>query len=117
MAQPHLIPQEEILLRKHYEFYRSLETGSRKPMTEEQVHFVAVCRGQSKAETEHEKTYAKYMRLRVVQRREQYEKREARTGIPEYEEGYPRPDWFTDDDWKKMRRQDFVDMNQRRREL
>ena len=25
------------------------------------------------------------------------------SGIPEYEEGYPRPGWFTDEDWKKGR--------------
>lgn len=29
---------------------------------------------------------------------------ERSTGIPEFEEGYPRPGWFTDEDWKKLHR-------------
>jgi uncharacterized protein YifE (UPF0438 family) len=28
---------------------------------------------------------------------------ERSTDIPEFEEGYPRPGWFTDEDWKKLR--------------
>ena len=33
-----------------------------------------------------------------------------RSPIPDYEEGYPRPGWFTDEDWKKMRSQDYAAM-------
>ena len=33
-----------------------------------------------------------------------------RDHVPEYEEGTPRPGWFTDDDWKKMRKQDYAAM-------
>jgi uncharacterized protein YifE (UPF0438 family) len=117
MSQPQLTPREEVLLKKHLAFYQLLENGKWNPTTNAQKHFVAICRGHGRAETEHEKAYTKYLRIRALQRREQYAKREAHNGIPEYEEGYPRSDWFTDDDWKKMRRQDFVDMNHRRREL
>lgn len=116
MPQLQLTLQEEALIEKYREFFQSLETGRRKPTTDAQAHFVAVCRGHSHAETEHEKAYAKLMRIRAIQRREQYHAREAQGGISEYEDGYPHPGWFTDEDWKKLRRQDFADMNQRRRE-
>ena len=33
------------LLVAHYQFYRSLDTGSRVPVTAAQRHFIAVCRG------------------------------------------------------------------------
>ena len=36
--------------------------------------------------------------------------------IPEYEEGTPKPGWFTDDDLKKMRKQDYADMKNNHRE-
>lgn len=45
------------LLRRHYSFYRSLDRGKRKPVTEAQRHFVAVCRGQLSAMTSHELAY------------------------------------------------------------
>jgi uncharacterized protein YifE (UPF0438 family) len=110
-------PQEKVLLYRYYEFYRALETGKRKPSTAAQKHFVAVCEGRAKAETLHEKTYAKYMKTRATQRREQAQEKAMQTEIPEYEEGYPRPDWFTDDNRKKMRSQDFADLTQRRRAM
>jgi uncharacterized protein YifE (UPF0438 family) len=36
--------------------------------------------------------------------------------IPEYEEGYPKPSWFTNEDWKRMRRQNYADMKKHHRE-
>jgi uncharacterized protein YifE (UPF0438 family) len=39
-----------------------------------------------------------------------------RRKIPDYEEGYPKPGWFTDEDWKKMRRQDYADMKKHHRD-
>jgi hypothetical protein len=33
--------------------------------------------------------------------------------IPEFEDGAPRPGFFTDDDWKKNRAGQFRDMKQR----
>ncbi len=112
-----LTQQEKVLLHKYFEFYRALEKGTRKPSTAAQKHFVAVCQGRAKAETLHEKTYAKYMKIRAAQRRKHLEKKAAQTEISEYEEGYPRPHWFTDEDWKKVRSQDFTDMRRRHREM
>jgi uncharacterized protein YifE (UPF0438 family) len=43
-------------------------------------------------------------------------KSNSKSNIPEYEEGYPKPDWFTDEDWKKMRRQDYADMKKHHRD-
>ena len=40
----------------------------------------------------------------------------AKSKIPEYEEGCPKPGWFTDDDWKKMRSQDYADMKKHHRD-
>jgi uncharacterized protein YifE (UPF0438 family) len=114
-SRPNFTQQEKVLLYKYFEFYRALETGKRKPNTAAQRHFVAVCQGRASAETVHEKAYAKYMRLRAMQRRKQYDETAAQQDIPEYEEGYPRPGWFTDEDWKKKRGQDFAEMNQRRK--
>jgi len=55
---------ELLLLERYLRFYRDLESGARQPTTPAQVRFVAVCGGQAVAQTEHEKVYAKYMRLR-----------------------------------------------------
>ena len=41
---------------------------------------------------------------------------QVKSDIPEYEEGYPKPGWFTDDDWKKMRGQDYADMKKHHRD-
>jgi len=87
---PHQLTQKEkVLLQKYYEFYRSLETGTRKPVTEAQAHFVAVCRGHAKARTEHEKAYARYLRIRAVREQDKRELAKARPGIPHYDEEYP----------------------------
>jgi len=101
------------LLRRYLEFYRSLETGRRAPATDAQKRFVAVCQGQAKAETPHEIAYAKYMRLRAAERRRKNQDARDERGIPEYEEGYPRPGWFTDEDWRKLRAHDYADLTQR----
>jgi uncharacterized protein YifE (UPF0438 family) len=59
-----LTEDEKELLRRYLPFYRALESGRRKPSTQAQEHFVAVCEGGTKAETQHELAYVKYMRLR-----------------------------------------------------
>src|SRR6185369_9114005 len=56
--------EERELLRRHFAFYRALETGQRSPSSVAQKHFAAVCEGRVKAETTHEVAYAKYMRRR-----------------------------------------------------
>jgi|GEM_PF-2399651 len=110
-----LTPEEQQLLDEHLSFYEDLETGQRKPKTEAQEHFVKVCMGKAKASTDHELAYVKYMRLRAKLRREQDEQRDSSSAIPEYEDGLPKPGWFTDEDWKKMRKGDYADMKSRSR--
>jgi uncharacterized protein YifE (UPF0438 family) len=80
-------------------FYRALETGKIKPTTPAQERFVRMTRGQAGAETIHEKAYAKHMRLRALQRPA------ASKEEPHDPEDGPTDEWFTRDDWKKLRRQ------------
>lgn len=117
MADPvvNLTFDEQQLLDKHLSFYEDLETGQRNPETEAQEHFVEVCQGRAKASNDHELAYVKYMRLRAKSRREQEEQQDSSNSIPEYEEGLPKPGWFTDEDWKKMRKGDYADMKSRSR--
>jgi len=85
-----LTQKEKVLLQKYYEFYRGLETGTRKPSTEAQAHFVAVCRGHAKARTDHERAYAKYLRLRAVREQNKRELAKAHPPAPpNYDEEYP----------------------------
>jgi hypothetical protein len=58
-----LTEQERRLLVDHYTFYKSLADGSRTPTTPAQCHFVAVCRGQASADTEHELAWQNFRRL------------------------------------------------------
>ncbi|MEX2214210.1 MAG: DUF413 domain-containing protein [Phycisphaeraceae bacterium] len=61
---PHKLNAEErVLLRAHYEFYRSLDSGSRQPTTRAQEHFVSVCSGTATPTTKHERTYLNFKRL------------------------------------------------------
>jgi predicted RNA-binding protein with RPS1 domain len=52
--------EERKLLDKHIDFYKSLDSGSRVPETEEQKHFVEVCQRQKEPKTVHEKAYIKF---------------------------------------------------------
>jgi uncharacterized protein YifE (UPF0438 family) len=90
MSKPfhQLTQKEKVLLQKYYEFYRALETGARKPVTEAQAHFVAVCQGHAKAKTAHELAYAKYLRIRAVREQEKRALAKARP-LPGPEEEYP----------------------------
>src|SRR4051794_29549480 len=58
-----LSPQERELLTRHYDFYQSLASGSRRPTTPRQKHFVAVCRGAAGPATEHERAWLSFRRL------------------------------------------------------
>jgi uncharacterized protein YifE (UPF0438 family) len=105
--------EERALLKKYGNFYQSLDSGKIKPTTEAQHHFFSVCRWQAAAETEHEKVWTKHKRLESYEQQKRYNKKESESGIPEYEEGTPRPGWFTDEDWEKMRAADYADMKSR----
>lgn len=57
----------------------------------------------------------KIQREMAMERARQREK-QSENEIPDYEEGYARPGWISDDDYKKMRRQDFADMKKNHRD-
>ena len=56
--------RELMFLRRYGKYYQDLELGLSEPTTEAHKQFVAVCRGERKAETIHEVAYQKYMKLR-----------------------------------------------------
>jgi uncharacterized protein YifE (UPF0438 family) len=97
-----LTPVETALIQRYLGFYRALDTEERLPATEAQRHFVAVCRCEAKAQSPHEIAYVKY-RMLVNSRRD--EATDARQGIDEFEQGVPKPGWFSDEGWKRMRGQ------------
>ncbi len=102
------------LLNKYGKSYQSLDCGERIPTTEAQRHFFSVCRWQAAAETKHEKIWIKHKRLQAYEQQKRMKK--SQSGIPEYEEGTPRPGWFTDEDLEKMRAADYEDMINRGRQ-
>ena len=64
------LPPEDIKrLRKYFDFYSSLETGSRSPDNPERHHFVQMCLGKCKPVGPHEHAYSEYMRWRSVIKR------------------------------------------------
>jgi hypothetical protein len=64
-----LTAQERALLDKHLGFYLALAHGSRRPDTEAQHHFVAVCRGEAQPVTLHEVAFVKWQALRATRQR------------------------------------------------
>ena len=62
---PPLTGHENDLLRRHFEFYKSLANGTRQPETDKQKHFVAVCQGQILPQTEHEIAFAKFIKIQL----------------------------------------------------
>ncbi|MCI0691372.1 DUF413 domain-containing protein [candidate division KSB1 bacterium] len=111
-SRPGFTPQEKVLLYRYYEFYRSLETGKRRPSTAAQKHFVAVCQGRAKAETLHEKAYAKYMQLRVTRQTQSQEEAAAQEDFLDYDEESSRPR----DDLNKLRRPNFAAKHRQHRQ-
>jgi uncharacterized protein YifE (UPF0438 family) len=77
-----------------------MDTGQRASSTEAQRHFVAVCRCEGKAQTAHEIGYLKHRMLVNQQRGEVLRPAE---DIDEFGDGVPKPGWFSDDGWKRMR--------------
>ncbi len=51
------------LLKRHLTFYIALESGERRPSTQAQKHFVAVCEGHLRPRTQHEIAFQRYRRL------------------------------------------------------
>jgi uncharacterized protein YifE (UPF0438 family) len=52
------------LMCEHFDFLITLAKGARAPTTEAQKHFVAVCRGKAKPQTEYEKAYLAWRKER-----------------------------------------------------
>jgi len=97
-----LTPEETALIERYLDFYRALDGGQRLPSTEAQRHFVEVCQCQAKADSAHEIAYFKY---RVLVNKQRSEATDGPGGIDEVGEGVPKPGWFTDEGWKRMRGQ------------
>ena len=57
--------EERKLLDKNIKFYKSLDSGNRTPETEEQKHFVEVCKGRKKPRSIHERAYIKYKQAKT----------------------------------------------------
>ena len=99
-----LTAEEKTLLDRHMDFYRSLETGLREPATAGQEHFVKVVRGLAVAETIHELAYVKHMSLRARQRTIDLQNEAFET------EAEPTAEWFSREDWYKLRARQRKDM-------
>ena len=95
-----LTASEKELIEKWLWFYRELASGEREPTTIAQENFVSVTRGRRVAETEHERAYAKWMRLEARARREAGDKEIEEVS---FDDRVPRAGWFTDEDWEKLR--------------
>jgi hypothetical protein len=74
---------EKHLLKRHVEFYWPLDSGARVPTTDDQRHFVAICRGKTRPRTRHEETYQK---LRAMVTEYHFDACEwVRSGFPDVE--------------------------------
>ena len=73
-----LTAKENELLRKNLEFYDSLDSGERTPVTKSQKQFVRVCKGLEEAKTDDEIAYEKYKKaFRFKTKRDNTRKRSA----------------------------------------
>ena len=76
--QKNLTAKEYELLRENLEFYDSLDSGERTPVTKSQKQFVSVCKGLEEAKTDGEIAYEKYKKaFRFKTKRENTRKRSA----------------------------------------
>ena len=74
----YLTAKEYELLHKNLEFYDSLDSGERTPVTKSQKQFVRVCKGLEEAKTDDEIAYEKYKKaFRFKTKRENTRKRSA----------------------------------------
>jgi uncharacterized protein YifE (UPF0438 family) len=92
--EANLTDAEIDLLSRHLGFYVDLSIGSRIPRTDAQRHFVKVFNGRETAFTPHEEAFRKFRAILSKRSMTSPEKSKAtKAGIPEYEEGSPRPGW------------------------
>lgn len=97
-----LTVEEQQLLNKYLRFYLELENGTRKPKTEAQEHFVALCKGRVGATTPHEIAFAKYRSRRAKEMSDKYQESHCSDQFPETEDGVPKSGWFTDNDYYNL---------------
>lgn len=102
---------DESLLNRNIKIYSGLESGKIKPRNKCEENFVLGCKGILVEKSRHLYVYVKHKR----QLYEQKKMNRKSEGISEYEEGHPTPQWFTDDDWRKLRSGDYSDMKRRGR--
>ena len=97
--------EESALLEHHLDFYQSLDEGRWRPQTPAQEHFVAVCRAQATAETQHERAYIKWKRDNTIRRRERARanEEESQGKIPEFPDGWAKDEFGSREDYKRDR--------------
>lgn len=90
-----LTESESRLLDQYMDFYVALDKGMHQPTTDAQRHFVLVCQGRARAETEHELAYAKFRQLAAAERLQLLDAHEKarRSQTSDIQEGYPDPSW------------------------
>lgn len=99
---------EEELLKKYLPVYENLVHGRTKPRNKCEKDFIERCNAIAGPKNMHAIVYIKYKRKKISEILDKQE-----NGIPEYEEGYPKPGFFTDEDWKKGRARQYGDMKWR----
>jgi uncharacterized protein YifE (UPF0438 family) len=80
--------KEADLLERYGNAFKELDEGKRNPVNEEEVKFVAVCRGECEAETELEKVWLKY--LKHINKPKRFHTLSG--GKPQMEEDFPESD-------------------------
>lgn len=121
--QIHFNAREQGMINRHLKFYQSLDYGKRVPSTPAQEHFVSVCRGETRIQTEHEYIYIKYRSL--LYHRKQILKQQLDQQARQREVKQPKQSRYrsrnnkkavaTDKDWKKSQKEIISRIISRRR--
>jgi uncharacterized protein YifE (UPF0438 family) len=142
---PGVFSNREIeVLNKHFSYCEKLIIKEFPPRDQTDRHLIKVCRGEVPADTVLETVFIKYLKAigkypiivvfaeddmgEIERRRElgqsayDLNRRQAnresagqKTGIPEVEEGYPKDEFGSREDHKKLRSRDWGDMKRRSR--
>ena len=72
-----LTPQQQDLVDRYGDFYRSLISGKRKPETESQAHFIEAFHGRVAPTTDHEIAFTKFARIVQAKRETEARQRQA----------------------------------------
>ncbi len=102
MTDPSKLNEEEsALIAANLDRYRALDEGTMKPRGRSGIHFVRVCRGKAEPVTKHERAYLKWKRLQLLEATRRYKRKqeEDRQSVPEFEDGYPRSEFGTREEY------------------